>query len=145
MLLPNINKLLYFQDDDKSFTAPEIAVLQSIPCAKNKDASFIRKALEMQYKNDLEKLCERSVKGTAGNIRHVNGVPKHCRPKPPLTPEKVMAIRHHYNQRITNKVADSSDFSKRIANAYFNKILNGILSHFTKPIDSNGFVEMIPI
>lgn len=122
--------LLYFQDDDESFTAPEIAVLQSIPSSQNRDATFIRKALCMQYKNELEKLCQRSVKGTAGNIRHVNGVQKYYPPKLPLTPKKDMAVRHQYNQRITKKVTDSSDFSKRIADAYFNKILNGILSNF---------------
>lgn len=140
--------MLYFQGDDHSFTELEIAVLSSVSFARNKDASFIRKALEMQYKNELEKLCQRSVKGTAGNMRHVNGVLKCYAPKPPLTPKKVMDIRHLYNQRITKGVTDSSDFSKRISDSYFNKILNGILSNITNRIDSNqnaGVIDIISV
>lgn len=142
------NTFLYLQDENESFTADEIAVLQSIPGVINKDASFVKKALEMQYKNELSKLSERSVKGTAGGIRHVNGIPKLCLPKPPLTPKKVMAIRHQYNRRITQRVQDSTDFSKRIADVYFNKILNGVLSNFTRQIKWNqnaGVVEVMSV
>lgn len=103
----------------------------------------MRKALEMLYKDDLKQLCERSLKGTVAMFRCKRGVSRYCPPKLPLTPVKVQAIRFHYNQRITQKVSDSTDYRRRISDTYFNKILNGALSNFAKPSASNDVIEEI--
>lgn len=86
----------------------------------------------MQYRDELEKLRQRSVKGTEGSVRCIKGIPKVFPGKLALTPEKLNAIRSQYNQRIQKHAVESTDFSIRVADSHFNKILNGILSNYMR-------------
>lgn len=83
----------------------------------------------MQYKDDLEKLAQRSVRGIARTVRTNNGVLATYPVKPALSPEKVKAVRSRYNERIRKNCIDSVEFAKRISDVYFNKLLNTVLSN----------------
>lgn len=56
-------------------TINEIKALNAISGDKKKDSTFVRKALAALYKNDAEKLQERSVTGLQGHRKN-NGVVK---------------------------------------------------------------------
>lgn len=83
----------------------------------------------MQYKDDLEKLAQRSVRGIAQTVRINNGVLTTYSAKPALSPEKVKAVRSRYNERVRKNCIDSVEFSKRLSDVYFNKLLNTSLSN----------------
>lgn len=97
--------------------------------SEKNDSKFVKAALEMQYKDDLEKLGERSVKGIRDTVRVYNGVTISYPSKLPLSPEKINAVRARFNERITANCADSLSFSSRISDTYFKKLLNVILSN----------------
>lgn len=54
-----------------------------------------------------------------------------------LSPEKVMAVRARYNERIRKNCTDSIEFSKRFSDGYFNKQLNVTLSNHGRKRKAN--------
>lgn len=123
------------------FIPDEIAVLRAIPVTEKNDAKFVRVALEMQYKDGLETLSQRSVTGIAGGVRKLNGVHVKHAAKLPLSPEKVMSVRARYNERINENCVDALEFSKRFSDAYFNKLLNGTLSNYGRKRKADNYVD----
>lgn len=115
------------------FSADEIDELQLLPKAMKADCTFVRKAVQMLYKDDLRLLLNKSVKQMRGQVRSRNGVMKTYPTKLALTPEKVKSIRTVYNKRLENCV-DSQEFEKRFSDAYFNKKLNAAISNNAKKI-----------
>lgn len=106
------------------------AILQIMPGDSSFDTKFVRTALYLLYDGEMDKLSHRSVHGTKERVvRSRNGVTKLYPAKPPITPQKLNAIRSLYNQRIEKKCPDALDFSKRLAGAYFNKIVHAVLSN----------------
>lgn len=88
--------------------------------------------MTMQYRNSIDKLSNRSLKGTCEKTRRHKDTQIMLRAKPPLTPEKVGAIRKIYNQRIHTYAIESSDFNKRIADGNFNKHLASAIHNITR-------------
>lgn len=86
----------------------------------------------MQYRNSISKLSNRSVKGTCEITRRCKDVQKKYVAKPALSPEKVSAIRHYYNQRIHKYAVESSDFNKRFADIYFKRLLSQAIHNIAK-------------
>lgn len=70
-------------------------------------------------------------------VRIHNGVSKTYSAKPALTPEKVQAVRFRYNERIQKNCIETLEFSKRFSDAYFNKLLNGVLSNIARKQETN--------
>lgn len=62
-------------------------------------------------------------------VRMHNGVLKTYPAKPALTPKKLSAIRSQYFQRIYKHCADSTEFSERISDIRFNKLLNSNITN----------------
>lgn len=114
------------------FDPRELADLQNIPIESRHDAKFVKMALEQVYKNDLEKLMCRSIKGIEERSRSFKGVMSMLPSKPAFTPEKLRAVRSQYNMRIQANCMDSTEFAKRISDKYFNKLLNSVLSNRMK-------------
>lgn len=106
-----------------SFNSRDLTRLLNIPVAKNHDSTFVKVALNIIYENDSSVLMNKSIKGLPGRIRNCNGVIRIYPAKPALTPEKLKAVRSHYNMRIQANCADSIGFSKRISDIYFNKLV----------------------
>lgn len=117
-----------------AFEPNEIDELMSIPGQISKDSTFVNSALKMQYSNCIDKLRNRSVKGTGYNVRRCKDAVKRFRAKPALTPEKVSAIRLYYNERIQKYSTDSTDFSKRYSDIYFNKLLSSGIFNIGKNV-----------
>lgn len=126
------NRIFHFQDDAKSFTAEQILTLNCIPGQISRDSTFVNQAMRMQYRNSISKLSNRSVKGTCENTRRCKDVQKIYGAKPALSPEKVSAIRHYYNQRIHKHAVESSDFNKRFGDIYFKKLLSQAINNIAK-------------
>lgn len=124
--------IIFFKDDAKSFTADEISTLNCIPGQISRDSTFVNKAMRMQYRNSISKLSNRSVKGTCESTRRCKDVQKNYGAKPALSPEKVSAIRHYYNQCIHKYAVESSDFNKRYADIYFKKLLSQAIHNIGK-------------
>lgn len=131
------------EEEDSTFTPDEIVVLRAISVAEKKDATFVRVALEMQYKDELEKLSQRSVKGNAESVRKSKGVDVIYAAKLPLSPEKVNPVRARYNERIRENCVDSLEFSKRFSDVYFNKLLNITLSNHGRKRKANENVDLM--
>lgn len=93
------------------------------------DCKFVRKILLMLYDGQTDKLSHRSVRGTKERVVKSRNGTKFHPAKLPITPTKLNAIRSAFNQRIEKHCPDSLDFTKRISVAYFNKILNAVLSN----------------
>lgn len=106
----------------------EKLILRNIPGAIKDDAKFVRQGMEFLYKENMDKLVNRSVKGTKKRARTSKGVTKQHSAKLPLTPEKISILRSLFIERITEKCAESTEFTKRNSDVYFNKLLNQFLT-----------------
>lgn len=86
-------------------------------------------ALRILYESDPDILSNRSVVGVKARTRNINGSIKVYPAKPALTPEKLNAVRSQYYMRIQSNCVDSVDFTKRISDVYFKKLLSNALSN----------------
>lgn len=103
--------------------------LDSISGQKFHDCTFIRKALEMQYSDEIEKLNNRSVKKTNQFTRKTRGVIVEYPGKDALTPEKVAAIKEAYVHRVVKFADNKADYDVRSNDGYFHKFLSGCISN----------------
>lgn len=114
------------------------------------DCKFVRKILLMLYDGQTDKLSHRCVRGTKERVVKSRHGTKIHPAKLPITPMKFNAIRSAYNQRIEKHCPDSLDFTKRISDAHFNKILNAVLSNLKfepkkSVLDDNNEFEILEL
>lgn len=89
----------------------DIAALEKIPKAKSADKKFLRKMIEMLYKNNLQVLNHRTVKGRAELVTPTHTIAE----KLAITPSKLEILRSAFMERIGDVQDDD-----RKTETYFN-------------------------
>lgn len=92
--------------------------LNNLPFLPRSDATFIREAIKILYKDNLEILNRRTLTGLENNHHQSND-----NEKKPITPSKRLQIMSLFGSRLGNKAISASDRIER-----FNKV-NKLISN----------------
>lgn len=108
-------------EDNKLLSADEIRSLYGISGTKKNDSKFLRKCLEMRYKDNIGALQVRSVRGVQRkddeDTIHIFKIP--------ISPDKIVALNHQFKQRINRFETSMSaeEFSQRLSERNVNQLL----------------------
>lgn len=96
-----------------------------LPGDKSNDSSFIRKCLEFLYKDDIEGLTKRTLKGSREKSVVYSGSIVKYPSKQPITPIKYSAMKKAYIERLKKfeDAIDVCEFQGRIKDVYVNRLI----------------------
>lgn len=100
-----------------------LAMLHHISLEKRKDSKFVREAVKNLYKSDIEKLKNRSIRGSKRNKVI----------KLPLTPEKVTTIKSLFLGRLS-RVISTEDMETRCSQSYLNRLMSDAIGNILKKL-----------
>lgn len=121
-------------DTDVHFTARELKFLECMSLEKKFDSTFVHHCLQFAYKDNLQVLTQKSLKGTAEVVLIAeNGdVEKTIPGKDPLTPVKIEKIRSLFIERISKCQLNPVAYSERIKDAYLNRLIGSGVTNIAK-------------
>lgn len=111
--------------------AVDLNELDNVPLLQRCDTTFVRKTIEILYKNDIGKLKYRTLSGGTKRKRSLES--DHLE-KEPITPSKRMKIISLFERRLGDESISDADRIKRINN--LNKMISNsivYISAYQKP------------
>lgn len=114
-------------DDESKFNEVELQRLSFVEMDKRNDYTFVRKAIEFLYKDDLTVLHNRVAKLGKEDVVLENDEVVQVHIKKALSPNKRTAIESQFNQRLLKCAGtiSSAELKERSNEAYFNKLVMG--------------------
>lgn len=109
-----VRKQEYAKDWLTHFTEREQRILQQISNDENSDKRFIRHIIEILYKNNMDAVNNRSLKGRS---EYLGTDGRTIHEKLPVTPDKLNIIKTAFEARVDGDEARSKE-------TYFNRIVN---------------------
>lgn len=125
----------YFQATGSlsDFTAEEKNELLKISPAQCYDATFLRRGMELLYKNDPLRILKKSRTGCKGRAYlNRNGVPVICTEKEPMTPEKVEILKRNLNIRIKSLNLPTAEENARLQQKRVDQMFATTLNYIHK-------------
>lgn len=121
------------------FSASELKSLSALSGVKKNDSTFLRKCVEMLYKDDLSVLKMKSVKGVECKQENTAQIRKF-----PISPEKMNAINEKFKQRITRSgdAIGIDEFSNRLSPANINQLLARAIYNINKKMSVKSEVKV---
>lgn len=129
MLIKNTlhsHSLTQLQADGEMFSKRDKQELSLLSLSKSKDATFLRRCLEMLYKENIHVLRGKCVKRGLRTSEH--------QPKRPITPEKMDANYSEYKERLIQQKdrLDANEFAARMNDNLIKQSLSKAIHNINK-------------
>lgn len=120
-------------DAELGISVHDVGVLTAIDGTPEKDSKFVREALKVLYKNEHEKLCERSVKNFAYKNRNMA---RSGNPKQEVSPVKMNKLRQWFDVRIKRH---GINVEERMKQKYLNRLVGNALGNINRQQNKDNY------